>query len=55
MSVRPTAAILVAPGTNRDRDVVLALNLAGAESPVGFRLPMPWDLDTSSLLNWRCC
>jgi len=34
MSVRPTAAILVAPGTNRDRDVALALNLAGADSVV---------------------
>ena len=34
MSVRPTAAILVAPGTNRDRDVVLALDLAGADSVV---------------------
>ena len=34
MSVRPTAAILVAPGTNRDRDVVLALDLVGADSVV---------------------
>ena len=34
MSMRPTAAILVAPGTNRDRDVALALNLAGADSVV---------------------
>ena len=34
MSVRPTAAILVAPGTNRDRDVALALDLAGADSVV---------------------
>ena len=34
MSVRPTAAILVAPGTNRDRDVALALNLAGADSVI---------------------
>jgi phosphoribosylformylglycinamidine synthase len=34
MSVRPTATILVAPGTNRDRDVALALDLAGADSVV---------------------
>lgn len=34
MSVRPTAAILVAPGTNRDGDVALALDLAGADSVV---------------------
>ena len=34
MSMRPTAAILVAPGTNRDRDVALALNLAGADSVI---------------------
>lgn len=34
MNMRPTAAILVAPGTNRDRDVALALDLAGADSIV---------------------
>ena len=28
---RPTALVLVAPGTNRDRDVAFALDLAGAE------------------------
>ncbi len=34
MRLRPTAAILVAPGTNRDPDVALALELAGADSVV---------------------
>ena len=29
---RPTALVLAAPGTNRDRDVAFALDLAGAES-----------------------
>lgn len=34
MSGRPTALVIAAPGTNRDRDVSLALDLAGAEPRV---------------------
>src|SRR3954447_22039942 len=31
---RPTALVIAAPGTNRDRDVARALDLAGAEPRV---------------------
>jgi phosphoribosylformylglycinamidine synthase len=53
MSVRPTAAILVAPGTNRDRDVALALDLAGADSIVVSTTDLARDvsaLDSSQII-----
>lgn len=53
MSVRPTAAVLVAPGTNRDRDVVLALDLAGADSIVVSTTDLARDvsaLDSSQII-----
>lgn len=34
MSGRPTALVVAGPGTNRDRDLVLALELAGADAAI---------------------
>ena len=34
MSARPTALVVAGPGTNRDRDLALALELAGADAKI---------------------
>ena len=50
---RPTALVLTGPGTNRDRDAVLALDLAGADATtvaVGELARRPELIDTARIL-----
>jgi len=53
VSTRPTALVLAGPGTNRDRDLVLALELAGADATIALTSELerrPELLDRAQLL-----
>ena len=53
MTARPRAIVVAAPGTNRDRDLVLALELAGADAAVVLTTELaarPELTDTAQLL-----
>ena len=50
---RPTAIVVTGPGTNRDRDAMFALDLAGAEPvtvPVGQLAAQPDQLDEARIV-----